>query len=132
MLSTTNEIIKNDVEDVEDLNESNKNINLIQKKEEKKNPINAENMKYEEYEEYELEPTNLYKNENNIIVLYDEQNEKYTFYNSNKSILGSFNIKQLIKYIGKQIEPNFYNIVDAGYSEDLIKSMIGEIGRAHV
>jgi hypothetical protein len=63
----------------------------------------------------------------NLILVYDENEHKFTFYNSNKSILGSFNFKQIVKYIGRQIEPSFYNFVDSGYSEELIKSMLGEV-----
>ena len=69
------------------------------------------------------------KDNSNLLAVYDNSGAetKFTFYNSNKFILGSFNFRQIIKYIGKQIEPTFYNYVDSGYSEELIKTMIGEI-----
>ena len=61
------------------------------------------------------------------MAIYNEAENNFTLYNSNKSILGSFNFKQIIKYIGKQIDPTFYNFIDSGFSEELIESMIGEI-----
>ncbi len=86
----------------------------------------------EEIEEIEIENNNLRNLDNlrdntNLMVIYNESENRFTFYNSNKSILGSFNFKQIIKYIGKQIEPSFYNFVESGYSEELIRGMIGEV-----
>jgi hypothetical protein len=86
----------------------------------------------QELEEIEIENNNFRKLESlkdssNLIAVYDDAENRFTFYNSNKSILGSFNFRQIIKYIGKQIEPTFYNFVESGYSEELIKSMIGEV-----
>ncbi len=86
----------------------------------------------EEIEEIEIENNNLRNLDNlrdntNLMVIYNESENRFTFYNSNKSILGSFNFKQIIKYIGKQIEPSFYNFIESGYSEELIRGMIGEV-----
>jgi hypothetical protein len=71
---------------------------------------------------------------NDIYIKNDEgymkllfENDKFTFYNSNGSILGSFTFKQIIKYIGKQIDKQFYSNIDSGVSEELIKMMITDI-----
>lgn len=90
------------------------------------------NINKEELEEIEMENNNLknldnLKDNTNLMAIYDDIQNKFTFYNSNKSILGSFNFKQITKYIGKQIDPTFYNFVESGYSEELIRTMIGEV-----
>jgi len=92
-----------------------------------------ENIKEKDIQEIELENKNVNKlhnfnsNSSNMILVYDENENKFTFYNSNKSILGSFNFKQILKYVGKQIDQNFYSHIDSGYSDELIRSMIGEV-----
>ncbi len=101
----------------------NKKDSLVQK--------SIENINDNEYNELEYEKNNIQKlnkfTTGNLILVYDENDHKFTFYNSNKSILGSFNFKQIIKYIGKQIDPLFYSNIESGYSEELIKSMLSEI-----
>ena len=92
-----------------------------------------ENIKENDINEIEIESksvkelNNLNPNNSNLILVYDENENKFTFYNSNKSILGSFNFKQILKYIGKQIDHSFYSYIDSGYSDELIKSMVGEV-----
>jgi hypothetical protein len=63
----------------------------------------------------------------NMVVVYDEMEKKFTIYNSNKSILGSFTFKQIVKYIGKQSCPDFLQNFETGYSDELIKTLIGEV-----
>lgn len=75
----------------------------------------------------ELPPQEYNKFNDDMMLSYDDNECKFTFYNSNKSILGSFNIKQLIKYIGNKVEPLFFSNIETNYSEDLIKSMICEV-----
>ena len=89
----------------------------------KENDINAVEIESKSIKEL----NNLNPNSSNLILVFDENESKFTFYNSNKSILGSFNFKQILKYIGKQIDSSFYSFVDLGYSDELIKSMVGEV-----
>ena len=103
---------------------NNQESNLIQRE--------IENINNNEINEIEMENNNFrelntLKDTHNLVAVYDENENKYTFYNSNKSILGSFNFKQIVRYIGKQLDNNFYNFIESGYSEELIKSMIGEV-----
>jgi hypothetical protein len=89
--------------------------------------INKQELEEIEMENNNFRKLNSLKDSTNLIAVYDDAENRFTFYNSNNSILGSFNFRQIIKYIGKQIEPTFYNFVESGYSEELIKSMIGEV-----
>jgi len=126
----------------ENLNTNNsqitQNTQVIQNTQVTQNPTNISNLtrnitniEQKDYDEIEKEENNMTElnryNTGNLILVYDEADNKFTFYNTNNSILGSFNFKQIIKYIGKQIDPSFYNLVEAGYSEELIKSMLAEI-----
>lgn len=89
----------------------------------KENDINAVEIENKSVKEL----NNLNPSGSNLILVFDENDNRFTFYNSNKSILGSFNFKQILKYIGKQIDPTFYSFIDLGYSDELIKSMLGEV-----
>jgi hypothetical protein len=89
--------------------------------------INNKELEEIEMENNKFKQLDNMKDSANLIAIYDEAENRFTFYNSNKSILGSFNFRQIVKYIGKQIDPTFYNFVESGYSEELIKTMIGEV-----
>ena len=114
--------------------ETEDNIHKIKENIQKKEQFvskDLSNITEKDYKEIELENKNVTEldkiNTNNLILVYNENENKFTFYNSNKSILGSFNFKQLIKYIGRQVENNFYSNIESGYSEEMIKSFLGEI-----
>ncbi len=114
--------------------ETEDNIQKIKENIQKKEQFvskDLSNITEKDYKEIELENKNVTEldkiNSNNLILVYNENENKFTFYNSNKSILGSFNFKQLIKYIGRQVENNFYSNIESGYSEEMIKSFLGEI-----
>jgi len=89
--------------------------------------IEPHEVKAVELEERTMNELEKFKTSSNMILVYDETDNKFTFYNSNKSILGSFNFHQIIKYIGKQIHSKFYGQYESGYSEELIKNMLAEI-----
>ncbi len=99
--------------------ESDENLKKIKEDLTKKEQFVAKdlsNITEKDYKEIELENKNVNEldkfNSNNLILVYNDSESKFTFYNSNKSILGSFNFKQLIKYIGKQIDNTFYSNVN--------------------
>ena len=114
--------------------ESNENLKKIKENLIKKEQFVAKdlsNITEKDYQEIELENKNVNEldkiNSNNLILVYNDTECKFTFYNANKSILGSFNFKQLVKYIGRQIDSTFYSNIESGYSEEIIKSFLGEI-----
>jgi hypothetical protein len=52
---------------------------------------------------------------------------KFSFYDNKQTLLGSFNVLQIIKFFGMEWEPKFMESIDLGLSPDLIKKMLGEI-----
>ncbi len=130
MTNNTNNTIVTDVMPVNSIENNERIIPVISKQQsiinKDLNNLNQEDIADVENENINMNNLSRYAT-GNLILVYDEIDCKFTFYNSNRSILGSFNFKQILKYIGRQIEPSFYNFVDSGYSEELIKSMLGEV-----
>jgi hypothetical protein len=63
-------------------------------------------------------------NKDGIMVTHDKINGKFTFYDYKNSQLGSFDIHQLIKYLGSQWQNTFMNNIDISLSIDIINALI--------
>lgn len=64
-----------------------------------------------------------------LIVNYEKEYQRFTFYDFRNNYLGNFTIAQLIKYVGSQIDNTFMLYIDNGFAENLITTMIGRIIR---
>lgn len=62
--------------------------------------------------------------DSNMLVTYEQNKQEFCFYSHNKTLLGSFNIFQLIKYLSKHIDNSFYNNIDGDTSFDIIEKLI--------
>jgi len=70
-------------------------------------------------------------NDDNIMVSYEKELHKFTFYNTNTSLLGAFTIAQLIKYLGNHWDKNFMSHIDTSISDEIIKTFICNIKIDH-
>jgi hypothetical protein len=62
-----------------------------------------------------------------MLVNYEKEYQRFTFYDFRNNYLGNFTIAQLIKYIGSQIDNTFMLYIDNGLAENIITTMIGRI-----
>ena len=66
-----------------------------------------------------------------LLVTFDKQLHKFSFYDYRNSLLGSFNVNQLIKYIGTQWDneyaKTFMMDTDIGVTIDLIQSLLATV-----
>jgi len=79
---------------------------------------------YSETTATNIKSQNFNINSNSIIVNYSKSEHKFSLYNSNKTLIGFFNIRQLIKYITNN--NNFMKDVDIGTSYNIIEEYIGK------
>ncbi len=85
-----------------------------------------------------IEIHNTTNQNSDLILIYNDNDERFTFYDNTNTMLGSFNFRQIVRYIVKQISADFIRDIDVGFSEELIELMIGEIsldpitGHSHV
>lgn len=63
---------------------------------------------------------------NTLMVSYDENKKQFTFYDNRKSLLGSFDLMQLLKYLTNGWDNNFIK-VDMGSAADIISKVVGTI-----
>lgn len=64
---------------------------------------------------------------NSLIVDFDQQQCKFTFYDKTKNLLGSFSSKQIIKYVTSKISTAFLSGIDASSSYNIIETYICKI-----
>jgi hypothetical protein len=64
-------------------------------------------------------------NKDLILVSFEKQNHKFSFYGNNNTLLGYFTIQQLIKFLGNRWDENFMKHVDTSISDEIIKTFIG-------
>ncbi len=64
-------------------------------------------------------------NQDDIFFEYNELTHIFSFYDISNKLIGSFNLAQILKYIGSNINENFY--INTNSSEEIIKKMLFEL-----
>jgi len=66
-------------------------------------------------------------NNNTILLEYNDVTNRFLFYDNNKSFLGSFTEKELVKYVISKVVPNFMQNINCSTSVEIIEKFICSI-----
>ena len=108
--------------------DNTKKTTLSEKPEKSEGGINKEslNITKEENNESKIELNKV--NKDSLLVLYEkDNNHRFSLYDNKNTPLGSFNMGQLIKYVGNKIDPQFLVNINSTTSNNLIERLICEV-----